>query len=717
MKEGIINLTRTGDGLLAGRIKWESTSNGNVANTSTVTAELELMRDASINTTSGTFRGNLTVGDTTHYIGGSYGKGLFTNLPHGKWVTIMTIEQTVSHNADGSGTCYLYAKVDGPTGTTMEGTYVTGEDTVELDKHIRYATIQSATDFTDEENPTITYSNPLGNSIYELEACISITGESADVPYRKLTKTSTSYTFNLTDDERKTLLDAAKNSKEITLKFVVRSRIAEKGDRDTDNVKATMTVVDASPVVEFSVRDINEETADLTGDTSRLIAHHSIAEVSISATPQKCATIPRNGVKITDGTTSWYKGAAFTGVISPISSGNITYTVTDSRGNQSGGGATNTFVDYFNPEVQINNVDRDTNGNLTFTVIGRAFKGSFGKESNNVGVYYRYRESDGGTLTAWAEFSNSEITWNGNEFTAEKTISGLDYSKNYNVHASITDVFHAGVKRIIVREEQLPTLPVFDWGADSFKFNVPVSMAQNAIVDLPSPTTDTEPVTLAHLQSQLQSFPTPTLDGSPVTLSYLRGLGLDATSGAPSVADLNQATTCGWYAYSDQCSNTPFNYGVVFVAKRFSTDVVQIAINTRTSNAIGERVICVRSSNGTTWSAWEYLNPPYKLGVEYPTVERHNGKVVYAKMVDLQTLPASEHKTVEFAKSTESASVVSFEVVATRTSDGMKQTLPLISDLGEVQAKARASSQYVYVYVVADLSGYTGIAKIKYTKG
>lgn len=471
--KGTINLTRTGSGLLAGRINWETTSNGNVANTSTVTATLELMRDASRETSSGTFRGSLTIGDTTHYIGGSYGEGKFINLPHGKWVTVMSIDQTVNHNADGSGTCYLHAKVDGPTETTMEGTYVTGEDTVKLDKHIRYAKILSATDFTDEENPTITYSNPLGNSIYKIEACISITGESADVKYRDISKTGSSYQFVLDAEERQTLLRAAANSETITLKFVVRSYLTA-NDKDTDNVKATMTVVNASPVVEFSVRDINKETVYLTGDASRLVAYYSAAEVSISAEPQKYATIPKNGVKITDGTTSWYKSANFTGVISPISSGNITYAVTDSRGNRSGGGNTNTFVDYFNPEIQISNVDRDTNGNLTFTVIGRAFKGSFGSVSNNVGVYYRYRESDGGTLTAWAELSNSEITWNGNEFTSEKTISGLDYSKNYNVHVSITDVFHAGDKRIIVREEQLPTLPVFDWGADSFNFHVPV---------------------------------------------------------------------------------------------------------------------------------------------------------------------------------------------------------------------------------------------------
>lgn len=468
MASGSITLTRNGSGLLDGRILWESTSNGSTANTSTVNARLQLMRNASRETTSGTFRGTFTVGDQTYNI------GKFYDLPHGKWITIRDVEVTVSHSADGSGVCYLYANINGPTGTTMEGTSVSGSKTVDLDKIPRFATILSATDFTDEENPTITYSNPLGSAIHTLEACISVTGQSADIPYRSIDKSDNSYTFALTTEERTKLRKAAESSNTITLKFVVRSRISKDGESDTDNVKATMTVVNANPVVEFSVRDTNETTLALTGDERRIVAYHSVAEVNITATPQKDATIPNNGVKITDGATVWYKGATFTGVISPIASGNITYEVTDSRGNRSGGGGNSTFVEYFNPEVEISNVTRGANGNLMLTVIGRAFKGSFGKESNNVGVYYRYRESDGGTLTAWAALSNSEITWNGNEFTAEKTISGLDYSKNYNVHVSITDVFHAGDKRIIVREEQLPTLPVFDWGADSFNFHVPV---------------------------------------------------------------------------------------------------------------------------------------------------------------------------------------------------------------------------------------------------
>lgn len=686
MANGTLTLTRNASGVyLDGQIVWDAVSNGTKANTSTVTATLQLKRSAQ-NTTTGTFKGTFAVGSTRETI------SWYGELPSQTWVTVKTITVTVGHTSSGEGSCYLYAKINGPTGTTMEGTSVSGSSTVTLDKINRFVTIISATDFTDEGNPTITYSNPAGSATTKLQACISVTGENADIAFRDIPISGKSYTFSLTTAERDVLRSAAANSNTLSLKFVVRSTVS--GVEGKTNTKATMTVVNANPTVTFSVVDTNSATTALTGNSNNFIALHSTPKVTLNVTTKKSATIPSKGVEITDGVTVWKKNGSFEGTISPLSSGDINYRVTDSRGNMVGGGVTRTFIAYFNPKIQIDSITRDGSGNLTVVASGEAFVGSFGRSNNTRTVYYRYKKSADENYTTWAQLSSSEVTWDGTKFTATKRISGLDYKKSYNVQVSIVDSLHA-YPGVIARAAGLSTIPIFDWGSEDFRFNVPMSMAQNAITGLPSPTTSTE----------------------PVTLSYLRSLGLDSASGATSASDLNNATSCGWYSYSDQCKNVPFNYGVVFVAKRFSTDAVQIAVNTRSANSIGERIICMRSNNGTTWSAWEYLNPPCTVGVEYPTIERHEGKVVYTKLVDLQALPASGNKAVAFAKSTDSAKVVSFEVFITRTSDRMKQTLPLVSDSGAIQAKARVSSQNVYVYVTTDLSTYTGLAKIKYTKG
>ena len=325
---GTITLTRTGSGYLTGQILWTSQSNGTAANTSTVTAKLQIQRSA-LNSTTGTFKGTFKVGSTSKTI------SWYGTLPTYEWVTIETVTATVDHNADGKGSCYLYAIVNGPTGTTMEGTYVSGSSTVTLDTIPRYADILSATDFTDEGNPSITYSNPAGNAVSALQACISLDGSDDDVPYRDIPKTGTNYTFSLTEAERNILRAATPNSNTLPVKVFVRSKI---GDIDKAYyVKSTMTIVNAEPAVLATVVDTNSTTTALTGNSAILVALHSKAKVTIGATAKKYATIKTK--KVTHGAASLSGDGTLSVTNHPIK-----ITVTDSRGNTTTKGAGNTVL-------------------------------------------------------------------------------------------------------------------------------------------------------------------------------------------------------------------------------------------------------------------------------------------------------------------------------------------------------------------------------------
>ena len=121
------------DGYLEGQIVWSSSSNGSSANSSTVTASLQIRRTNSY-TTTGTWTGNLNIGGTSQDY--SYYSGV-TN----SWVTVKSFSITKGHSDDGSGSCYIYGKVVGPSGTSMAGKVLTGEQTVTLDKIPRYASI------------------------------------------------------------------------------------------------------------------------------------------------------------------------------------------------------------------------------------------------------------------------------------------------------------------------------------------------------------------------------------------------------------------------------------------------------------------------------------------------------------------------------------------------------------------------------------------------
>lgn len=106
------------------------------------------------------------------------------------------------------------------------------------------------------------------------------------------------------------------------------------------------------------------------------------------------------------------------------------------------------------------------------------------------------------------------------------------------------------------------------------------------------------------------------------------GYGL-GTAGAAidSGKDLNDIWQCGFYSWDNGVSNSPFAWGLMVVLSpgNFLNGRVQIAYDRV------NKTIAIRWLN-TTWSPWEYQNPPMKIGVEYRTTERHDGNPVYKKM-------------------------------------------------------------------------------------
>ena len=112
--------------------------------------------------------------------------------------TVMTKTVDVYHASDGSKTVSVSAFFHGTN--TNE---ITGSGSLVLTKIPRQATLSSAPNFTDEDNPVINYNNPAGNSVSGLQAAIySADGARSLVGYRDVPKTASAYTFTLTASER-----------------------------------------------------------------------------------------------------------------------------------------------------------------------------------------------------------------------------------------------------------------------------------------------------------------------------------------------------------------------------------------------------------------------------------------------------------------------------------------------------------------------------------
>lgn len=456
MASGNITLTRSGtssSGKMYGQIVWSATSNGTEANTSTVTASVQVKRQDGY-TTTGTWKGNLTIGGSTKTI--SWYGSISSN-----WVTVATLTATVSHSTDGSGTCYIYAKVNGPSGTSQSGVYVSGSETVTLDTIARQAVMTSATNFNDEENPSITYTNPLGSAVPSLQAGISLDSTSdCDVAYRDVDKTAGTDILELTEAERNVLRAAVTDGNTRTVWIYLRTRIGE--TYYYSPMSKTLTIKNPNPTISPTITDSNSTTVALTGDSSKLIRYYSNAAITIGATAVKQATLSSQNV------TCGNKSLTNDGTINAVESNSFVFSATDSRGNTATKTVTPSFVEYVKLTCNLANNIPDGTGAMTVKATGNYFNGSFGTKSNSLNVYYRYKAA-GGTYSSWAAMT---VTKSGNTYSATASITGLDYQTAYVFQTYAKDE----LATVYSAEKTVKATPVFDCGENDFNFNVPVNM-------------------------------------------------------------------------------------------------------------------------------------------------------------------------------------------------------------------------------------------------
>ena len=107
----------------------------------------------------------------------------------------------------------------------------------------------------------------------------------------------------------------------------------------------------------------------------------------------------------------------------------------------------------------------------------------------------------------------------------------------------------------------------------------------------------------------------------------------------------NNATTCGWYstANGSPTAATDSTVWAGYVTVDPFTGQITQTINAQGKDAAYE---AVRHYFDSTWTPWEWKNPPMEIGVEYRTTERWQGKPVYYKVVDFGGLPNETTATV-----------------------------------------------------------------------
>lgn len=266
-------------------------------------------------------------------------------------VLLGTTVHRVVHDADGTKTAQLTDTFN--VNATIDGTKVgsiTASGSITLDRIARNATIVSANDFTDETNPTMTYSNPSG---FTCDVSIEFAGGSI-TRAGAISGAGGSYTMHLTDSELTTLRNASKNSQTLKVTYALKTTID--GTAYYSRADRKMNVVNAAPELgAVSYEDTNAATVAVTGDKSRIVQNHSTLTVTVpTATAKKGATIASYAIAFGGVTkTVTAAGAVSLGAVDVSYSQALTVTATDSRGFTASKSVQVTVDDYSAPTAVI----------------------------------------------------------------------------------------------------------------------------------------------------------------------------------------------------------------------------------------------------------------------------------------------------------------------------------------------------------------------------
>lgn len=445
---------------------------------------------------------------------------------------------TIAHGNDGKKTF----NANGGGGVYAYSTIQTGSGSWELPQIPRAAALTTAPHFTDEDNPTITYSNPASSAVSSLKACIAnSTGTVVYADYRDIPINGTSYTFNLTDEERNNLRWATINSPNLTVKFYVTTVIG--GNTYYSTLDKIMTITNANPTIQATAYDVGTASTALTGDNTSIIKGYNYISFSQIATAYKGASIKKQSVNcggqvITGGS----------GTLVNVESGELLFSATDSRGYTTTQALNLKVIDYIKLTCNLEVKKLNAEGQTSITVHGNYFNGSFGLQNNELTILYRYQK-EGEDFTEWMA---APVELDGNTYSTKVDFIGLDYRSPYTFQAKAKDK----VLEISASEQKIKSIPTFDWGQDDFKFNVDVFDKNGAMLGTELTAKDYEAV-------------------------FKSGKSLLET---------------GWVTITPSAPSTPTG---IFLTFKKHYEKIPVVLVTASSGVIGSQVLGV-STNGTT---------------------------------------------------------------------------------------------------------------------
>ena len=536
--------------------------------------------------------------------------------------------ENIAHDAEGAKKITLELEVRGYGDDDYLSLRVAATKAITLTKIPRASTV-AATDANIGAVSTVSvlrsveaYTHSIAYRFGALSGYIKADGSVSD---KEVKLTQTGIPFLLPESFYTQIPDSTAGECILTVKTYSGSQ--QIGNAQTAKLTATASKKLCKPSVSGSVVDTNAATIALTGDQNILVRYASDAKCTISAEAKNSATIAQMhiaGQPVEENTL----------LLEKVDTGSITFGCTDSRGYAASATVKKTLVPYVPLSAAVSAARTDpTSGKVKLVVSGVCYQGSFGTADNAITVLCNV--NNGEAIAVQAQFD-------GNEYTAQTTLTGLDYQRSHSISVTVADKLQTVTKSVKVGKG----IPVFDWDEDDFQFHVPVELGDGCDI-LKNGKLAYVPVGERRVYVKLtdigiKTFPT-TMNVVAEAMPVNSLLVLDSrdivSGGKHEISDLGIANA-GVYLFFVGNSTARLSLLHIYSATSATTSYMNYGCYAPTTNEVvwirGERQNGTypdcryrTAADGTT----EYINPPLLAGHEYRTTERWNGKIVYKKLL------------------------------------------------------------------------------------
>jgi len=388
----------------------------------------------------------------------SYG---YTTMYKGE-TTIQELSRTITHNADGSSPTKKIA-------TSWSASFGGGGNTsadIKMPKIQRLATITNASDFTDEENPYIEFTNPAS---FKVEPYINFYDNNNKLML-SIKRTSSLYTspynWELTDEERNTIRNTLNGQKSYKANYGLNTYSGTTNIGYSSQSK-TISFVNAEPTFTSSLEETDTNVISVLGSSvSKIIKNASDIKATIVPTALKGATI--KSVEIIHGNSDVVLTASPYELVLTAITDTFKIIVTDSRGYVVDETITKELIDYIPIEISQYSFKRvnPTSSNLYLNASIKYKQQTFDTTENAPTLQWKLGSD--GTLKGISDEDYSIDTTN-NEITISNLLleNIIPYTQQGKLYLIVNDLLTSDTENQLV----LVGIPVFDYGEHDFQVN------------------------------------------------------------------------------------------------------------------------------------------------------------------------------------------------------------------------------------------------------